>query len=123
MQFKKAQRAELHRTWGPQSWFFQVLGAPAREIIECAYGLKGTEAARRTKCQEDVTLALSIFAQKIGCDKSHVTHALLTGSLTHLCLALHRIGEHPRESTLRNAWSDAFREVNLPTTTTPDDGV
>lgn len=114
MQFKKAQRQELARTWNSQSWFYQSLGAPAREIIERAYGLKLCAPRARSKAQEDVTLALSIFSREIGCDKAHAVHALLSGSIHHLLVALGKInGAGFTADHIKEAWEAAFRNINI----------
>lgn len=118
MQFKKAQRAELLRTWNQDSWFYYNLSVPARQIIEHAYGLRPCSPKTRTKCQEDVTLALALFSDKIGCDKAHACHALLSGSVQHLVQAIERLhGSEASVATtpeaLSDAWEASFRESNM----------
>lgn len=112
MQFRKHQRAELTRTWNTKSWFFRNLGEPAREIVEKAYGLKVCTPAQRTLAQEDITLVMSIFAAYCGCDKSHVTHAFLSGSVDHLHLALKRLQVVIDDDILKQHWVESFRRVN-----------
>lgn len=114
MQFKRSQRGELARTWNRESWFYSALGEPARRIVESAYGLRAADPKERTRCQEDVTLVLSIFARKTGCDKAQACRALLTGSLRHLQNAIDRKRQAaPTEEELRAAWVDSFREINM----------
>jgi hypothetical protein len=112
MQFKRAQREELSRSWNKESWFFSELGLPARGIIMRAYGLEICSPKIRTKCQEDVSMAVSNFARKIGAEKSHVTHAMLSGSILHLKRALAKKGLTCEDATLTYEWQNAFRELN-----------
>lgn len=115
MQFRQTQKDQLTQTWNESSWFYSSLGEPARQIVSKAYGLTLCTPRERSKCQEDVTLALSIFARNIGCDKSHAVHALLSGSLGHLLTALGKIHGTIFISLngLTEAWEGAFREINL----------
>lgn len=115
MQFKKAQRSQLQKHWHGGSWFYKSLGPPARAIIECAYGLKECTPKLRAVAQDDVTTALTIFARRVGCEKSHIVHALLTGSIKHLKKALHSLQGNTDENYLRNAWEAAFRDINVGT--------
>lgn len=116
MQFKRVQREQLLEVWGAGSWFYANLGPAARVIIECAYGIVDIPQItprERAKAQDDVTLAMSIFARRIGCDKSHVVHALLSGSFDGLQRALERNGNASSEQVIRDAWQSAFRDTNL----------
>ena len=128
MQFKKAQRAQLHKTWNPKSWFYQHSSLPIRDIIAKAYGITLCKAAERQKCQEDVSLALSIFARKLGCDKAHVTHALLTGDIQALIRATVKFKGQSMDDRLQTAyafrtgfdshafvaaWEHSFRDINV----------
>lgn len=114
MQFKKQQREAAAEHWGPSSWFYKQLGEPAREIVERAYGIKEGSKKELAQAQEYLTLALSLFARKIGADKSHVVHALLTGQLSSLMAALGRKpGVSFSEQSLAEDWEAAFREVTL----------
>jgi hypothetical protein len=120
VQFRAAQREQLSRTWNDQSWFFRSLGEPARDIVAQAYGVKPCTAREKSKSQEYLTLAASVFARKIGAEKSHVVHALLSGSVEHLCEAIGRrakaagvdfIDADRADDQLREAWEASFREV------------
>ena len=116
MQFKKAQRAELARTWNSNSWFYVNLGEPARQIVEVAYGLRPASAALRDRGQGDVSLALSLFSAKVGCDKAQACHALLSGSVRHLVTAMAKnraIGKAGLPERLVAPWQDAFRDANM----------
>jgi len=113
MQFKRAQREELARSWNKESWFFNELGLPARQIIARAYGLEVCDPKTRTKCQEDTSLVVGLFARTVGAEKSQVAHALLSGSLKHLEVALRRNGITHSNAHLSKSWQEAFREVNL----------
>jgi hypothetical protein len=112
MQFKRAQRGQLQRNWHGGSWFHKNLGPPVRSIIERAYGIEECEPKDRTKAQEDVTVALALFARSVGCEKSHVVHALLSGSIKALQRAVHKAGGNVTEDLLRSAWQNAFRNIN-----------
>jgi hypothetical protein len=112
VQFKKQQREQILANWGPQSWFYQSLGQPARDIVGRAYSLIPCTPKERTLSQEYLTLALSIFARKIGAEKSHVVHGLLTSSLTSLIEAVGRkSGAQLSLETLSEDWTASFREV------------
>lgn len=118
MRFSKGQRATLVRTWNVDSWFYQYSSEPVRHIIEHAYGLRACDAKTRTKCQEDVSLALSLFATKVGCGKDQACHALLSGSILHLLKALEKVYAETQPdglspSTILDAWVDSFRESNM----------
>jgi hypothetical protein len=126
MQFKRQQREAAAKTWNASNWFYQNLGTPAREIVSNAYGVNQCTPKQRAQSQEYLTLALSLFARKIGADKSHVVHALLTGSVEALANILTR-RELNKGRTVLNApvnytidwekfaedWQAAFRDVTL----------
>jgi hypothetical protein len=116
MQFKRQQREAAAKYWNATSWFYQNLGTPARQIVEHAYGITTCTAKERAQSQEYLTLALSLFARKIGADKSHVVHALLTGSVDSLIDALGRKAHvrHVSSITLADDWQEAFRDVANP---------
>lgn len=113
MQFKEVQRAQLEAHWGEGSWFYQVLGQPAREIVEKAYGLRQCSARQRALSQESLDLVVSVFARRIGAEKTHIVHALLSGSLNSLMDALGRRAHvrHINDTFLAEEWQNAFREV------------
>jgi hypothetical protein len=112
MQFRKEQREAVARSWGMNSWFYLNLGQPIRDVIERAYGLKPCTPKERAASQEVLTTALSVFAQKIGAEKSHCVHALLTGRLDSLMAALGRKqGASFSSNSLKEAWISSFREV------------
>jgi hypothetical protein len=114
MQFKRQQREAAAKTWNASNWFYQNLGTPAREIVSNAYGVNQCTPKQRAQSQEYLTLALSLFARKIGADKSHVVHAMLTGSLTSLMAALGRkSGANFSTESLAEDWQAAFRDVTL----------
>lgn len=118
MQFGAKQQEMALANWGPQSWFYQNLGQPARDIVGRAYGVLSCSNRERTSSQEYLTLALQIFAQKIGADKSHVVHALLTNSPRHLLVAIIRREELHETGTLSTKdlaekWVQSFREAQL----------
>jgi len=114
MQFKQEQQQQLAKSWGPSSWFYQNLGDPARRIVEGAYGVRFCSARERAKSQEYLTLALSLFARKIGAEKSQVTHALLTGEASKLLAAVGRkSGATFSISDLSEAYQESFREVGV----------
>ena len=117
MRFGKKQQAVLARSWNKTSWFYRELGEPARAIVERAYGLRQCDPALRYSCQEDVSLALSIFAVQIQAEKAQCTHAFLTGSIKHLRMAIRKRWDHtgkwtgPSSAELVDPWTDAFRDV------------
>lgn len=114
MQFKQEQLQQLSRSWGPESWFYEVLGPPAREIIERAYGIRHCAARERSKSQEYLTLALSLFARKVGADKAQVVHALLTGKVESLLAAMGRKpGAIFSIDEVEQAFQSSFREVGV----------
>ena len=114
MQFKREQREVFSKTWGPDNWFYQVLGEPARAIVEKAYSVRFCSARERAKSQEYLTLTLSLFARKVGAEKSHVVHALLTGRVESLLAAIGRkSGVHFSIDTIRDAYLESFREVGV----------
>lgn len=116
MQFKKVQRAELKANWGEGSWFYQNLGQPARDVVERAYGLRECSPRQRAASQEALTLVMSVFARRIGAEKSQATHALLSGSIEGLLAALGRkTGARFSVETIREAWVSSFREVLIAT--------
>jgi hypothetical protein len=112
MQFKKAQRAEFAVHWNENSWFYKNLGQPAREIVEKAYGLRKCTPRELHASQETLTTVMSVFARRIGAEKSHTVHALLTGSISGLTAA---IGRKPGASfsieSIKEDWEDSFRQV------------
>jgi hypothetical protein len=116
MQFGVTQREQLRRNWYGESWFYTNLGSPARTLIEAAYGIINVPQVtpkQRAQAQEMVTTSLSIFAHRTGCDKSHVVHALLSGSIEGLQRALERTGNASSELELRVIWESCFRDVAL----------
>lgn len=117
MQFKQQQREQAEQNWGPHSWFYQHSGEPIRTIVGRAYGMHLYPCTPREQSlsQEYLTLALSIFARKIGAGKSHVVHALLTGSVPSLIEAIGRRSQIASflETSLIEDWEAAFREVSL----------
>lgn len=113
MQFKRQQRELARANWGPESWFYQNLGQPARDIVGRAYGILSCSPREKARSQEYLTLSLSLFARKIGAEKSHVVHAVLTGSLSGLMSAIcRREGANVSSKELAAAWEASFREVS-----------
>lgn len=115
VQFKEHQREQAEQSWGPDSWFYQHSGQPIRDIVGRAYGVYECTPKQRALSQEYLTLALSIFARKIGAGKSHVVHAILTGSIDSLIAAIaRRAHDSPftREAILIEDWEAAFREIS-----------
>jgi hypothetical protein len=116
MQFRQPQLEALQCNWHGGSWFYSNLGLPARLIVEAAYGLINIPVItpnQRKKAQEDLTTAMSIFARRVGCDKSQAVHALLSGSIESLHRAIERNGNASSEQELRDAWEAAFRDINI----------
>ena len=113
MRFGKSQREQLQRTWNEKSWFYRNVGIPVRVVIEVAYGLTPSVASHQTKCQEDVSLALELFAGKIGASKSQVVHALLTGDFLSLMRVLIRDSGGGIPHSLGEKWVESFREVSM----------
>lgn len=117
MQFKRHQREQLEKSWGAQSWFYQYSGQSIRDIVGRAYGIQSCTPRERALSQEYLTLALSIFAHKIGAEKSHVVHALLTNSVRGLRDAVWYKGgdpnDYPSEKEIAENWEAAFREVSF----------
>lgn len=112
MQFKSEQRAYIETSWGKGSWFFDNLGFPARAIVERAYGLRTCSPTEMSKSQEALTLVTSVFARRIGAEKSQVVHALLTGELNKLLAAIGRKkGAQFSTGQLAEEWQQAFRDV------------
>lgn len=114
MQFKRDQREVMKEAWGSSSRFFSSLGQPAREIVEKAYSLRFCSARERAQSQEYLTLAVSLFARKIGVQKSQAVHALLTGRMDKL---LEIKGRKPGAvfsiNTIEEDWQASFREVGV----------
>ena len=115
MQFRKAQRAELARNWGKDSWFWVNLDQPSRDTIELAFGIKACHPNDRPKYQAIVTKCVGDFADAIKAEKGQVYHALLSGSVKHLILAIAKkhqgkkgdwLGPNPSE--LIKPWQEAF---------------
>lgn len=122
MKFGKDQQETLKRNWNNRSWFYCMSAEDICDYIQCAYGLKVSKpitAAQYQKfqpfCQEFVSAALYTFARKLGCKKSHVVHALLTGSVSHLLQALERQGTPCTLSTMRKHWCDSFQTAQRTT--------
>lgn len=115
MQFRREQREVFSKTWyEPNNWFRQVLGEPARAIVEKAYGARVCSAREKAKSQEYLTLTLSLFARKVGAEKSHVVHALLTGRIESLQDACYRKeGIRYGLDTFAAAYLESFREVGI----------
>lgn len=111
MQFRKAQRAELARNW-EKSWFRLALPSNGQRLIEEAYGLVVVKEPVRNYAQFQLSDALSTFALDLGCDKSHVTHALLTGSVESLMRALGKIeGSVFSEPSIKLSWCNAITKT------------
>lgn len=116
MQFKRKQRDALLRSWHGGSWFYTSLGPPARSIVEQAYELPDgviVPNSQKARAQDDLTVIMAIFARRIGCDKSHAVHALLSGSIESLQKALIRAGQRADKGHLLKAWESSFRDVSL----------
>lgn len=112
MQFRKAQRAELARNWGPSSWFYVSASPQIRSLIGRAYGIEICDPKHRSKAQEDLTYAMTVFTEAVRCEKAQACHALLTGSIQHLEMAItRRLGSCKPRITLQAHWLDAFKEV------------
>lgn len=86
MQFGRQQLEQLQRVWVPGFWFFDALEPLHREIIAKAYYLHSAPQVSKREaywCQVIVDLALDSFSQKLDTPKSHIVHALLSGSQGH----------------------------------------